>query len=229
MGSSVRLHTIWNHLYLASENHLCIYKPSVSFLIKVFPGPAWKVDYSLRAFPSQVQDGALRALETTNLPSNKPRNLRTETGLREHLAQLPHSTMSSPKYLIPFTHRFLGTSYIRVTKQQKVQKEERTFLPSRRWASGRKDGAVTLNEVRSKPWKRLERQPPWSQREERPLPWWRQRRGDTGDGLGRADMNRALDSRVDRGSPRRKISAWAERQEITMGQCVGSSRYSNDP
>lgn len=122
---------------------VCIYKPNISFLTKVFLGLASKGDYSLHASPNQGQNRTLRVVETTNLPSNTPWNLRTETGLREHLVQLPHSTQSSLKHLTPFTNHFLGTSYVQVTMQQRIQKEERTSLPSRRLPSGRKDKAVT--------------------------------------------------------------------------------------
>lgn len=56
-----------------------------------------------------------RAVDTTNLQSNKSWKPRTETSLREYLVQLPYSMHSSLRYLIPLTSHLLGTCYIQVT------------------------------------------------------------------------------------------------------------------
>lgn len=73
--------------------------------------------------------------------SNESWTLRAETSLREHLVQLPYTTQPSPWHPIPFSINLLGPSYVLVTKQQRIQGEKCTSLPSRRLLPSRVDKA----------------------------------------------------------------------------------------
>lgn len=67
MGS-IKLHTIWNiYTWHQKAIFVCIYKPNISFLIKVFLALALKVDCFLHVLPNQVQNQpTFRVVKTAN-------------------------------------------------------------------------------------------------------------------------------------------------------------------